>query len=218
MTPCKTCQQPFTSKVPRTYCSVKCRANDPAFRATLLANLAQPKARNGPERAGETLPCVACNREIYLTASQRKRGKKACSRSCWRAWLAQRFDRAIAANATLQGVQGYDEFLSRDKLTCLVDGCAWQGADLALHANLAHGIRADELKARAGFNNSTGLVSAPLARLYEARGNTGTPAALAAHRNGAARKGKPQPHRPEAIEHYQKAMALRGLTQEDHPL
>jgi hypothetical protein len=37
-------------------------------------------------------------------------------------------------------------------------------------------------------------------------------------RKPAARKGKPQPHRPEAIEHYQKAMALRGITQEDHPL
>jgi hypothetical protein len=214
---CKTCSVGFESKRARTFCSVKCRANDPEFKATLLLNLSMPKSRSGPLRAGETLPCIKCGAEIYLTATARKRGKKACSRSCWRAWLADRFDRAIATKATLSGVTGYDEFLSRDKLTCLVDGCQWEGADLALHTNLTHGIKAIDLKDAAGFNKSSGLISAPLAQLYEQRGNIGNTEGLIKHRQSAkaSHPGASQKRRPESIEHYRKAMALRGAFRVD---
>ena len=207
---CKTCSIQFDSKVARTFCSVKCRAADPEFRAVLTANLSKPKERNGPLPAGIVQPCVSCSKEIYLTATDRKRGKKACSRSCWRAWLADRFDRAIAQVQTINAVTGYDAFLSQDKLTCLVDGCVWSGADLSLHCNMAHGITAEKLKELAGFNRNTGVVSGPLARLYESRGNVGTIHSLKSAREAAKKPRKAQPARAESIEHYRKAMALRG--------
>lgn len=209
---CKTCAAAFESKVPRTFCSVKCRAADPEFRAVLLANLARPKSRSGPERAGVIMPCVACGAEVYLTASARKRGKKACSRSCYRAWMADRFDRNIGAVHQVGAMSGFDEFLSQDQLQCLVAGCAWQGADLGLHANLSHGIAAAAMKAAAGFNANTGLVSGPLLRIYEARGGKGHSASLNRQAAMQAHPRQAQRRSAEAIEHYEKAMALRGAT------
>jgi len=210
---CKTCHASFESKAVRTFCSVKCRAADPEFRAVLAANLSKPKERNGPLPAGIVQPCISCDKEIYLTATDRKRGKKACSRSCWRAWLADRFDRSIAEVRTVNAVVGYDEFLSQEKLSCLVDGCAWRGDELSLHCNLAHGITAEQLKERAGFNRNTGIVSGPLARLYEARGNKGTPHSLDRAKAAAMHPRASQAVRPESIEHYRKAMALRSAFQ-----
>lgn len=47
---CKTRHASFESKATRTFCSVKCRAADPEFRAVLAANLSKPKERNGRYR------------------------------------------------------------------------------------------------------------------------------------------------------------------------
>lgn len=211
---CKTCGSAFESKVARTYCSVKCRANDPELKRQLLSNLATPKSRSGPERRGEIQPCVKCGTEIYLTATDRKRGKKACSRSCYRAWMAERFDRHIGSVHTVERTQGFDEYLSQDKLQCLFPGCDWRGDDLGLHSNLAHGTTAAALKAAAGFNRSTGLVSAPLAKLYESRGNKGTPHTLNRASARANHPMKSQRMSPEAREHFEKAMALARASKE----
>jgi uncharacterized membrane protein (UPF0136 family) len=210
---CKTCDQPFESKVTRTFCSVKCRASDPELKAQLLRNLAAPNSRNGPARSGDAMPCVKCGAELYLTATDRKRGKKACSRSCWRAWLAERFDRHIGAINSVNEMRGFDEYLSQSKLSCLFEGCNWSGDDLGLHANIAHGVSAKELKLRAGFNVSTGLISASLARLYDARNNKGMPATLNRVAALSAHPMKAQRISSEAREHYDKSRAIAKITQ-----
>jgi hypothetical protein len=54
----------------------------------------------------------------------------------------------------------YDEFLSQTELPCLVKGCDWVGRNLSQHCNAIHAIKADDLKALAGFNRNTGVVGA----------------------------------------------------------
>lgn len=167
-----------------------------------MENLSKPKARSGPQRRGKTSPCPECATAVY--AKPGKRQQKFCSRVCYRAWYAKRFDRNIGAIDSVKDLSGYDEFLSRPMLTCLHDGCVWTGHSLSHHMNTAHGITAEQLKERAGFNRGTGVISATLARILEARLRNGDPhppteLALAA-------KGDTQPEvRREAIEHYTKA-------------
>lgn len=207
---CETCHDPFESTKPRQFCSVKCKARSPRFAAQMLENLKKARAAYVPTpRKGEMRACRQCGEQFYLTRTMIKRGVKFCSRAHYRLWMADRFDRDIGAIDSIETMQNFDEFLSQDKLTCLIPGCNWMGDDLSLHANLAHGITADALKERAGFNKSTGLISAPMARRLEARGNKGTVSALEASRPN--RKGTKQDTRQEAVEHIRKAAAVRTV-------
>lgn len=73
------------------------------------------------------------------------------------------FDRWVANPEGMALPQCYDEFLDREELACVVEGCDWKGKSLTLHMNQAHGVRADEFKRAAGFNLSTGVIAKPLA-------------------------------------------------------
>lgn len=128
---CETCRKPFASTKPRQFCSVTCKARAPQFREQMLANLEKARAAYIPAaRKGETRPCVQCGKLIYLTQSMIKRGVKFCSREHYRLWMADRFDRNIGAVNSITAMNNYDEFLSQDKLTCLIPGCDWVGDDL----------------------------------------------------------------------------------------
>jgi hypothetical protein len=142
-----------------------------------------------------------------MTQSMIKRGAKTCSRRCYRAFMADRFDRHIGSVETLATISNYDEFLSRDKLTCLVPGCLWTGQSLSLHMNYSHGITEDEVKAKAGFNINTSLIAAPMLANLQSRGATGTVAAL--ERARPSRKGQKQETRREAKTHLHKAAVIR---------
>lgn len=88
--------------------------------------------------------------------------QKFCSQGCYRKYMSKRFDRYIASPVTLALPQNYDEFLTQESLSCLVEGCKWAGQNLSCHMNFSHGLTADEVKRAGGFNLSTGLVSMPL--------------------------------------------------------
>lgn len=206
---CETCNKPFESTKPRQFCSVKCRARSPRFKAQMLANLEKARAAYAPQpRKGEMRPCLQCGKEFYLTQTKIRRGTKFCSREHYRLWMADRFDRNIGAVHQITKMNNYDEFLSQEKLTCLIPGCAWSGHDLSLHMNLAHGVTAEDLKKRAGFNRNTGVVSATMARNLEARGNKGTTWSLVGARPN--RSGRAQEVRNEAREHIRKSAAVRA--------
>jgi hypothetical protein len=98
--------------------------------------------------------CQNCGKEIV----NRRFKRIYCSDGCRRAYFAARFDRFVANPEQLALPQCYDEFLTKEELPCLVDGCDWHGVRLAHHCNVVHGIDARTLKKLAGFNLSTGLV------------------------------------------------------------
>lgn len=208
------CGKEFTSLKPdRLYCSIKCRCTSPDFKAAALANAVKAQAgRKGGTRKSEQLTCAnpECGKVFYVKPSEVKRGKKTCSRHCYRLWLAGRFDRAIAAPATFKEMQGFDEYLTQDNLPCLIEGCTWEGDNLGLHMNQTHGISADDFKRMAGFNLSTGLISPRLEAAFVARGNTGNERTLDQPRAVAARKF--DYISKERIEHAKKSgiLALRA--------
>ncbi len=127
----------------------------------------------GPKRQGFIRKCEECPAPIYMTPTAVKRGKKTCSRLCYRKYMAKRFDRHIAHVENINQLSNYDEFLSQPVLGCLIDGCYWRGHNLSLHMNLSHGIKEEEFKRAAGFNLSTGVVSATMQLNLVRRGNVG---------------------------------------------
>ena len=213
---CKTCAADFLSEVPaRTYCSVKCRAQDPAFKARMAdvgrARKGKPAPNCGPERTGDEQPCAnGCGSSVYRTAARQGiRTRRYCSRLCYHQHLARLFDREIGLVSTIPTLHNYDEILASPRLQCVMPGCEWDGDNLSLHMHLAHGIVEDEFKAAAGFNRNTGVISATLRQKLEHDRQPGNTAA--AHAAIGSSKGKAQPStRREAREHYEKAMAFRA--------
>lgn len=206
------CGKPFSSIKPgRVYCSTRCvAAHSPAFRAARDAALAKARENYRPvSRSGEHRPCAHCGKPMYLKPSEIARGKKTCSRTCYRKYMAERFDRFAAAPVSYRALQGYDEFLMQERLPCLVDGCTWAGHNLSLHMNEAHGITADAFKRMAGFNLGTGVVSSLMRARLVARGTRGHIESLDPRR-ATAIPGRCDYISRERIEHAQKAAALRN--------
>ena len=176
--PCPTCGEKFFSKRKKVFCTLGCYTKSPQFLKMLEVN--RKAFKNMPKekrlqiakrrRTGKYVQCLECKTEIY---SKPSRPKKFCTKTCYRAYLAKRFDRWMANPEGLSLPQCYDEFLDSQELPCLVEGCDWEGKHLSLHANLAHGIQADELKRAAGFNLSTGVISRPLAEKLSLREKIG---------------------------------------------
>lgn len=212
---CQTCSRPFESKVMRRFCSVRCRASAPEFRKAILANLKSARANYvPPPKKGETRLCAHCQEPFYLTQTMIKRGAKTCSRVCYRKWMAARFDRFIGHIESVDKVTGFDEYLSGKTLRCLVVGCEWDGHNLGLHVNMAHGITAAALKESAGFNRTTGLISATMAAIFQGRSTAGSEEAASHARGGIDSSGKRPKVRREGREHQAKAVALWRLTKE----
>jgi hypothetical protein len=110
-------------------------------------------------RLAHRAKCLKCGKEFHARESERK---KYCNEICRRQYMAERFDRWIASPETIALPQNYDEFLTQEKLPCLVDGCNFEGHKLSLHMNLTHGVTEREFKKLAGFNLSSGITSLPL--------------------------------------------------------
>lgn len=219
--PCKHCGKMFESRIDKMYCSMDCYIKSDQFReiqSRYWEPSAEAKAKIAEKlRKGENVPCLECGNEFYQKReSKTHKARKFCCISCYRSYFAKRFDRWVANPEEIALPQCYDEFLDREQLKCVVDGCNWTGQNLSLHMNQAHGVKADEFKRAAGFNLGTGVVAKPLAQALRERELRGVAANLdddfrASFNQLAleAMAAKPIIYRSlEGIEHKKKARAL----------
>jgi hypothetical protein len=222
--PCRTCGEAFRSYGAKFYCSQKCYVKSDEFSARMAAHnkelnesIRRQAGAADPSSPTVTRPCPGCGEDF--TTPFRDRGKRFCSNPCRRSYFAERFDRFVANPEEIALPQNYDEFLDRNELPCVVDGCEWVGSNLSTHCNHTHGITSDQLKEILGFNKGSGLVSKSLAQTLRAsnspRGNDAEamaemrPKAIEATRSGSREA------RAEAKEHSRKSSAeLANL--EDH--
>lgn len=217
---CKQCNKMFfTRRNKPQFCSMDCYTKSSQFSAMLKE--ARDKSftqesigkRAACARTGTDIECLECKQMFYVQIGQIGK-KRFCSRPCFRSYMNKRYDRQIASPDKLQLPQGYDGFLDREQLNCLVDGCGWVGKHLSTHMNIAHGIKADEFKRAAGFNKNTGVISKDLAESYSKRALVG----VAVHNpykleNMRKLKGKSwvkSYHSNEAKEHARKARMFLG--------
>lgn len=213
--PCMKCGEMFESRTDKKYCSMDCYTTSDQFRemqSKYWAPSDEVKAKiSASLRTGEEVRCLECGEGFY---KKRSTNKKFCSQTCYRSYLAKRFDRWVANPEGMALPQCYDEFLDREELACVVDGCNWKGKHLTLHMNQAHGVRSDEFKRATGFNLSTGVIARPLAEAYSARAVVGAAAepneyALELAYEAAAKN--PIRYRSlEGVEHSKKARAMLG--------
>lgn len=217
--PCKTCGTVFFSRTAKIYCTIGCYVKSEQFKNMLQANIEKSLAPEVRQRMavaackGEMVACLECGAEVYSPNSERKR--KFCTRVCYRAYLAKRFDRWIANPEGMALPQCYDEFLNQSVLPCVIHGCTWKGRHLTTHINTAHGIARNEFKRATGFNLSTGVIAKPLAQLLQGRALQGvalTPPDKEALALAQAAAVKPfrRYRSAEGREHAQKARALMG--------
>lgn len=157
--PCPTCGNMFRSRTPKRYCSMDCYVKSDQFVAMRAENLKSVCPTIGTPRK-----CKGCDCEY-----PRSRKAKFCTNRCRRSYYTARFDRWIANPEAVALPQNFDEFLSRSVLSCPVDGCQWEGANLGNHVNTQHGITAREFKKLCGFNLKTGLVGTELSEAMSER-------------------------------------------------
>lgn len=209
--PCLTCGKGFFSRKAKLFCTMECYLKSEQFAAMLAASRVKsmrPASRDKMVKAlrrGKVVPCAECGAEIYQKAS---RPRKFCSTPCYRAYMANRFDKWIANPEGVALPQCYDEFLDREVLTCPIDGCSWSGQFLTLHANLAHGLPSQEFKRAVGFNLHSGIISKPLAQLLCERAPVGVAIEPTAPKSTLSRIRSYQSK--ESKEHRRKARAIAG--------
>lgn len=205
----------------KLFCTLKCYRESPQFQAMLRENskrIADRKlaaSQNG-DTTRKTINCLHCEKEVFTkpSRSSKRSQHRYCSQRCYREYMSGRFDRYIASPESLALPQNYDEFLTGDELHCLIEGCGWSGLQLSSHMNLAHGIRKDEFKEKAGFNVGTGVVTAAYSeRLSQSKIAQGWTGDHMAHlRSLVKSRGSAPPdskrNRLEGKEHRAKARAL----------
>lgn len=171
---CPTCGSEFKSRYEKLFCSMKCYVASDKFKAMLAQNSIKGSTARVLMLTGDVpqpmveVRCLNCGATRIVTPSEAKT-RRYCSARCYRAYMAARFDRWIASPEAIALPQGYDEFLCRNELPCLVDGCDWVGLSLGNHVNFAHGIPVEEFKRAAGFNLGTGLVTPAIAEKLSER-------------------------------------------------
>jgi hypothetical protein len=149
--------------------------------------------------------CVHCGLDA-------PRQRKFCNDFCRRRYFAERFDRFIANPEDIALPQNFDEFLNRDELPCLIEGCEWIGVKLGQHINIVHGIPQEQFKEMVGFNRRTALMgvaareerSAIMKQLLE--DGVITPCAFPIE-NADKKRG---PFRLEGKEHWRKSVVMTG--------
>ena len=215
---CPVCNKEFLSWYKdSTHCSNSCYIKSDVFKA------AREKFKADCKKLRVDKKCLNCGKVMSLPPNKittghikrRKSGKdymslpkSFCSRSCYREYFANRFERYIAQTSHLNKPEHYDSFLSQEYLPCLIDGCNWSGVNLAIHMNICHGVTAKELKALAGFNRNTGVITTKLSKLLGVN-RVGNDKIGEQNRNNNARNiGYPM--RPEGIEHIKRARLLNG--------
>jgi len=210
----------FKSKTSKLYCSIDCYINSEQFKEvskkarkkSLSAEARRKQAEKN--RTGEWVECLNCGQNVYSKPSKRK---KYCSQACYRAYLARRFDRWVANPEEIALPQCYDEFLDKEELSCIVEGCDWHGRHLSLHVNLCHGAPCSDFKRAAGFNLGTGVISRGLRESYSNRSLEGVAKDPAAFLADAPECTSAQDYKSlEGKEHRKKARAI--LNQELGPL
>lgn len=213
--PCKTCGKMFESRIDKIYCTIDCYTKSDQFReiqSQYWAPSKEVKKRISEAlKKGENVPCLECGNDFYRKLSDVKT-RKFCTKVCYRSFMAKRFDRWIANPESMSLPQCYDEFLDKEQLRCVVEGCDWEGVHLTNHMNLAHGVLSSDFKRAAGFNLSTGVVARPLAEYFQSRPLRG----IALDAPGSqlelareAKKGSYIRYRSlEAKEHHHKARSL----------
>lgn len=170
---CPTCKCSFESKRRKIYCSMKCYIGTEEFKERLRgqADYARKRAiliRTGKEEQESVfISCLHCGKEKALKPS--RGSEKFCSRTCYRKYMTERFDRWIASPQSIALPQAYDEFLTQEYLPCLIEGCEWTGLNLGQHLNFTHGITAREFKRAAGFNLGTGLCTPATSKMLSER-------------------------------------------------
>lgn len=214
---CQNCGQSFESRYShKKFCTLSCYHTSPQFQAMLKANVVKGViALRGRPPQYETLDCLHCGKTVPTkpSRSSKRSVHKYCSHKCYREYMAGRFDRHIASPESLALPQNYDEFLTGAELRCLVEGCNWSGIQLSSHMNFTHGIKKDEFKRLAGFNASTGVVTADYSeRLSEAKKEQGCGADHMSKIRAMIRNPTPPSHggryRLEGKEHARKARML----------
>lgn len=167
---CLHCKKEFYSKYGnKLFCSMGCYAQSDYMKRVRKERAEEVKkqfrSKINPTNPDEPLTkiCLNCEKDFEVSFTLYKT-KKFCSRSCYREYLAARFDRWIANPETIALPQNYDEFLTKGVLPCLIEGCSWAGENLSVHVNHAHGIKAADFKKIAGFNKTSGLVTSELSR------------------------------------------------------
>ena len=221
--PCKTCGKMFESRVDKMFCSMDCYMRSEQFRemrSKYWAPSDEVKAKISAKlKKGEDVPCLECGTDFYQKPpSKGHPARKFCSTTCYRSYLSKRFDRWVANPEGMALPQCYDEFLDREELACVVDGCDWRGKHLTLHMNQAHGVKADEFKRATGFNLKTGVIAKPLAEALRERQVIGVAANTDDAERAAARAlsqeaiaANPIRYRSlEGREHAKKARAMLG--------
>jgi hypothetical protein len=217
--PCKHCKKEFSSRTAKMFCSLGCYNKSDQFQTMLKK--AREKSYTPESRAklrvalqkGADVPCLECGEVFYQKRKTKTtKPKKFCNKTCYRAYMAKRFDRWIANPEEIALPQCYDEFLDKQELSCVIEGCDWRGKHLTIHVNQTHGLEAKEFKRAAGFNLSTGVVARPLAEALRERAVVGV--ALTSHPQAlelayAALADNPIRYKSkEGKEHAQKARAL----------
>jgi predicted nucleic acid-binding Zn ribbon protein len=221
--PCKTCGKEFVSRTAKIYCCMDCYLKSKQFAAmlksnrdTVSGNIEAIANRAAHRKRGKDVNCPECGNSFYQKRAAKGRiAQKFCCRSCYRAYMAKRFDRYIASPQSLALPQCYDEFLNQHELHCPFEGCDWVGKKLSMHVNIAHGVKQKDFKKAAGFNLSTGVVSKDLAEKFRRRNDKAklpadyTKPLQLAH---IALKNRKETYRSlEALEHQKKAIALSGI-------
>ena len=168
--PCQNCGEMYRSYGAKKYCSMKCYMTDPEVKRRLTSQIKKAQEELLGREVGTSVEwtCIQCGAKKETSLYSEKK-KKYCNSVCYRAYMAARFDRFVANPETVALPQCYDEFLDREELPCLVEGCDWIGKHLGCHVNFAHGITASQLKEMAGFNRTTGLISKDLAQIMSDR-------------------------------------------------
>jgi hypothetical protein len=176
---CKSCGEYFESAHGnKHYCTIDCMLKDPAVinrvkkqqKGAVLARLKKLGVTDGskPYHGVVKINCAHCGEEKKIKRSTRGK-RNFCNSTCYRLFMAERFDRWIASPQRIALPQNYDEFLTQEVLPCLIEGCTWEGMGLTAHVNFEHGIQADEFKKMVGFNLKTGGVSPELAEILRGR-------------------------------------------------
>lgn len=221
--PCKACGKMFQSRIDKMYCTLDCYTKSDQFRDMaskhwVLSDETRAKI-SATLKKGVDVPCLECGEDFYQKKpSKGHSARKFCSTTCYRAYLAKRFDRWVANPEGMALPQCYDEFLDSEELACVVDGCDWNGKHLTMHVNQAHGIKADDFKRATGFNLSTGVIARPLAVALRERSVVGVAACVDDTCRSAARTlareaiaANPIRYRSlEGREHAKKARSMLG--------
>lgn len=209
--PCPTCGQTFRSNYRKIFCSMDCYTMSSYFKKVQEEAREKSKSQESRKklsetlRKGEYLPCLECGEYVYSKPSEQR---KFCSKTCYRSFMAKRFDRWAANPKSIDIIQCYDEFLDQDVLECPVEDCSWKGSFLSVHMNLYHGVKAEEFKRAAGFNLTTGVVSKPVRQALEERNLTGVAINPVCSLTTSGSNNPSDYISRERIEHHAKSRAL----------